>query len=217
MWIQAHATAMMAAAIVAWYLRTPSLVAAAGAISFLGYVRGSAGKWSPGGSFGLANAVTTIRLSLVLTMLAVGVDWPAFLLTAIALVVILLDGVDGWAARRFETQSEFGARYDYSVDALFTLALSLLLVTRGTLGAWVLVAGAWHYVFVLFTLAVPVRRVEPRWRWGRVIFVVLVSSLSAAFVAPPPLGPALAAGGVLAVSFSFARSFWQSYGPGLRA
>jgi multidrug efflux pump subunit AcrA (membrane-fusion protein) len=38
----------------------------------------------------------------------------------------MLDGVDGWLARRHEIASRFGARFDMEVDALLILALSVL-------------------------------------------------------------------------------------------
>ncbi len=95
--------------------------------------------------FGFANWVTTLRALGAIALLAVALDaaftalevgvggrWAA---VALALVLLALDGVDGFLARRFDQASTFGARFDMETDALLGLALALLVWALGQAGA----------------------------------------------------------------------------------
>jgi phosphatidylglycerophosphate synthase len=67
----------------------------------------------------------------------------------------ILDGVDGWLARRSKIASRFGARFDMETDALLILTLAVLAWQLGKAGPWVLLSGALRYAFVLAGLALP--------------------------------------------------------------
>ncbi|MEE4297522.1 MAG: CDP-alcohol phosphatidyltransferase family protein [Wenzhouxiangella sp.] len=103
---------------------------------------------------GWANQVTLARLALVAALAAVllqpalyaGADWW---LTAVALVALGLDGLDGWLARRLGESSAFGARFDMEVDAALIMVLSIAVLLAGDLGPWVLLLGVMRYGFVL--------------------------------------------------------------------
>jgi phosphatidylglycerophosphate synthase len=101
---------------------------------------------------GGANAVTFVRLLLIAPLIAHLAEPPtatlAWLAIAIAGIVLVLDGVDGWVARRFGSVSDFGARFDLETDALLILALSALAVHFDKAGAWILAAGLMRYAFV---------------------------------------------------------------------
>jgi phosphatidylglycerophosphate synthase len=102
--------------------------------------------------FGAANTITLLRGSLVALLSGfVGrsneistVDW---VIIWTAIVVLLLDGADGWLARRSGMESRFGTRFDMEVDALFILALALLVLQSGRVGAWVVLSGILRYLF----------------------------------------------------------------------
>lgn len=106
----------------------------------------------PHEAFGPANAVTLIRAGLV-ALVAATLFAPApsgdaaLLIGGLAFVILALDGVDGWLARRTGLASTFGARFDLEIDALFVLVLSALAFTHGKAGAWVLLIGAMRYAF----------------------------------------------------------------------
>lgn len=104
------------------------------------------------GSFGPANHVTAARVVLTAIVLGAvveppsdGLAWWVIALTALAGV---LDGVDGWLARRTGLHSPFGARFDMEIDALLTLALSILVWRFGKAGPWILASGLMRYAFV---------------------------------------------------------------------
>jgi phosphatidylglycerophosphate synthase len=118
------------------------------ALVALGYV----GAYHPFSDFGAANVVTTIRAALVALIAALigephltEVAWAA---AAFAAITVLLDGVDGWLARRSSMSSSFGARYDMELDALLILVLAILAWRQDKAGAWIVLVGAMRYIFV---------------------------------------------------------------------
>ncbi len=69
--------------------------------------------------------------------------------------VMLLDGLDGWVARRTGTETPFGARYDMEIDAFLMLVLSTLVWLADRAGVWVLLIGGMRYLFVAAGRVVP--------------------------------------------------------------
>jgi hypothetical protein len=183
---RAHALLVVAATLVAALAKQPSVIALVSAGSFAVLLLRTRGKWTAAGGFGLANAITSLRLVLTLAALVAGSWAPGWALALNALVVVSLDGVDGWAARRFATQGDFGGRYDTAVDSLFA--------------------------YVLVLVVFPSEREAKRSFLGATVFVALVSTLGAAFVLPPPLAAALVGITIAAQSASFLWSFWEVYG-----
>ncbi|MEA2118049.1 CDP-alcohol phosphatidyltransferase family protein [Halovibrio sp. HP20-50] len=106
----------------------------------------------PQGALGWANRVTLVRAVLVALVaggLAAGafepVIWQWLL---IAVLALLLDGVDGWVARRTQSHSAFGARFDMELDALLIMLLCVGLLLE-SMGPWVLLIGGMRYLFVI--------------------------------------------------------------------
>jgi phosphatidylglycerophosphate synthase len=92
-------------------------------------------------------------------------------LVALSSIALALDAVDGQVARRTQTASALGARFDAEVDAFLILVLSIE-VAR-TYGGWVLAIGAARYAFLLagwavLWLAAPL----PSRFWGRAVAAV---------------------------------------------
>jgi phosphatidylglycerophosphate synthase len=102
--------------------------------------------------FGAANTVTTVRVSLVAGVAGFIGETPsdriAWIAAGVITLVALLDGVDGWLARRSREQSAFGARFDMETDAALILILSVLVWYHGKAGVWVLACGLMRYGFV---------------------------------------------------------------------
>jgi phosphatidylglycerophosphate synthase len=108
---------------------------------------------------GLANHITMARGAMVLLLLGlVGADPTPQIQTAalgIAMISAALDAADGWAARRTQMSSAYGARFDMETDALLILTLSLLAWEFEKAGAWVLISGLLRYAFVAASWLVP--------------------------------------------------------------
>ncbi|RBI66414.1 CDP-alcohol phosphatidyltransferase [Vreelandella sulfidaeris] len=106
----------------------------------------------PYGSLGWANRVTLLRAVLV-SLMAGALAANAFVAAiwqwlALAVIALLLDGVDGWIARRTKSHTMFGARFDMELDALLILLLCAGLLRLESLGLWVLLIGGMRYLFV---------------------------------------------------------------------
>ncbi|NEX22027.1 CDP-alcohol phosphatidyltransferase family protein [Thiorhodococcus mannitoliphagus] len=152
-----------------------------------------------------ANQVTLVRLGLT-TLIAGWVGEPMdanpWLPPLVAGLILALDGLDGWLARRGGWASAFGARFDMETDALLVLTLAALLWSQDKAGGWILIAGLARYLFVL---------AARRWSWldqplppsrrRQTLCVLIVLTLLLSLIPPiqPPLSLSLAA---LAVTFT---------------
>ncbi|WP_161965848.1 CDP-alcohol phosphatidyltransferase family protein [Steroidobacter cummioxidans] len=108
---------------------------------------------------GVANHITMARGAMVLLLLGlVGADsTPQIEAAALGIAMFSsgLDAADGWAARRTQMSSAYGARFDMETDALLILTLSLLAWQFEKAGAWVLISGLIRYAFVVASWLLP--------------------------------------------------------------
>jgi phosphatidylglycerophosphate synthase len=107
---------------------------------------------------GPANVVTLGRAILaggVTAMVATSWERPVSMPVLVTLigVALALDGVDGQVARRTGSSSPLGARFDMEIDAFLILVLSVYIA--GTFGWWTVAIGAFRYVFVAASWALP--------------------------------------------------------------
>jgi phosphatidylglycerophosphate synthase len=168
-------------------------------------------KHHPYQRFGPANHVTTIRVmlgALVAALIGEPASWTAAAAASTVVVVLtVLDGVDGWLARRSGMVSAFGARFDMEIDAVLVLAASILVWQHGKAGAWIVAGGLLRYAFAAAGWCLPrmARPLRPT-RRARTIAVVHLIGLSTA-LAPFVTRPysSIAAGlTLLALIWSFA-------------
>lgn len=165
--------------------------------------------------FGPANQITTLRAALVSIVGGfVGApDGPLIASTAAGLSVLItvLDGVDGWFARRTRMSSAFGARFDMEVDALLILLLSVLAWRHHKAPAWVILSGALRYAFVVAGYLVHrMRQPLPASRRRQTVCVVQVVCLIAVMLPwiQPPASTRVAAIALLTLVYSFAVDTW---------
>jgi phosphatidylglycerophosphate synthase len=160
--------------------------------------------------FGLANQITAFR-ALLVAMVAAAIGEPvepsvAAGAVALALLATVLDGVDGWLARRSGTSSEFGARFDMEVDALLILVLAALVWRHEKAGAWVLLSGSLRYLFVIAGWMAPwLGEPLPASRRRQTVCVVQIGGLMLALTPaiPPPASTWLAGIALAALCYSF--------------
>jgi phosphatidylglycerophosphate synthase len=129
-----------------------------------------------------------------------------WLLVAVALVAVALDGVDGALARRRGEQSDFGARFDMETDALLILVLAALVWQHDKAGAWILLAGLLRYLFVTASYAWPwLGAALPASRRRQAVCVVQIASLIGALapLVAAPASAALALAGLALLVWSF--------------
>jgi phosphatidylglycerophosphate synthase len=180
------------------------------------------GRHAPHRRFGMANSVTLVRAGLTALLWGVvgetmpgpfALDYEQYwLLVGVAMGALLLDGADGWIARRSGMVSKFGADFDLEVDCLFVLALSLLVYAAGRTGAWVLSNGLMRYLFVCAgwlwpVLAAPLEPLRRR----KVICVIQGGVLIAALapIMPAEAVPPVCLAALVLLLYSFgADVFW---------
>jgi phosphatidylglycerophosphate synthase len=113
---------------------------------------------------GVANRITLLRAGIACLIAARAID-PAplgtperWLLAVIAGAALLLDGADGWAARRQQLVSDFGARFDMEIDAFVILALATAVAKSAAAPYWVLAIGAMRYLYLAAGRVFPLLR-----------------------------------------------------------
>ncbi len=170
-------------------------------------------RFHPYQRFGPANRVTLLRAAGASALVAFAVagaalpeDWLWIAFTGVS-ILILLDGVDGWLARRSEMTSAFGARFDMEIDALTIMALAILCWEQGKAGVWVLLLGLMRYTFVLAIWVWPILGKPLPASFRRKATCVLQLTVLALCLAPPlhpPLTSGLAGLALTTLTWSFA-------------
>ncbi len=177
------------------------------------------GAHHPHMRFGPANHVTMVRVMMV-ALIAGLIGEPELPRAALAAAITtgamtVLDGVDGWLARRSRMASAFGARFDMETDAVLVMTMSILVWQHGKAGAWALLGGIMRYIFVLAVWGLPWMRhpLHPT-RRAKIITVWHMVGLSvglAPFV-PLPLSAIVVGLTTAALAWSFSvdvRRLWR--------
>ncbi|MHB1205939.1 MAG: CDP-alcohol phosphatidyltransferase family protein [Rhodospirillaceae bacterium] len=171
------------------------------------------GAFHPHARFGPANTLTLIRLMLACLLAGFAADLSVndgasqpWLLFALAATALVLDGLDGMAARESGLASTFGARFDMETDAFLILVLCVLALALGKAGPWVLAGGIMRYAYVAAGMVWPVLTgpLPPTWR--RKVIAVLQGGVLTVLLTPiitPPLSGAAAAVALLLLTYSF--------------
>ncbi len=170
----------------------------------------------PHDSLGLCNLVTLSRLVIIGVLIAAILQpVPAtFELLALAVFCLCLDGADGWLARRQNLASDFGARFDVEVDAVFALVLALYAARTGAAGWYVIALGLPHYLFWVARSLLPWLNAPLPERFSRKAICVLQIGTLIALLVPQIGGQFLDALVVVAASsliWSFGRDILWLY------
>ncbi|HEX5619962.1 MAG TPA: CDP-alcohol phosphatidyltransferase family protein [Solirubrobacteraceae bacterium] len=165
-------------------------------------------QWGPASWITLGRAALAAGVA-VLVVASLQEDIPVALLVTLAAVALALDLVDGWIARRTNTATALGARFDGEVDAFLILALSVYVA--GSYGAWVLAIGAARYLFLLGEWLLPWMRAPlPPRRWRKLVAAAqgVVLTVAAADVLPRTFTQALLAAAFVALMASMGQCVW---------
>lgn len=161
--------------------------------------------------FGAANRITLLRVAVVALVAAAVVESPdqrlSWVIIGAVTVALILDGFDGRIARRTNSSSRFGARFDLETDAALILVLSILSWQFGKAGVWILAAGAMRYCFVLASrLLIWMRAPLPASRRRQMVCILQSAGLLAVIspLFPNPASDMLAAATLLMLTVSFA-------------
>jgi len=210
-WMRIHAVVLLCAVVL--FLKTENIlfIVIGAAISFAAFFIWNRLKTQQSSfAFQAANLVTTFRLLTLWLLCYYSIEWADWIIGSLALLVLLLDGLDGYLARRFNTASDFGAYLDMETDAFFVLSLSSLLYLQGKVGFWILGVGCLRYVyFLILLLFKPKAQKEGRHYFAQAIAVFLMGSLVAGFLLPAEIYQPVLVVGSLLVLGSFGRSFYE--------
>jgi phosphatidylglycerophosphate synthase len=205
----------------------PALTAAA----FFGTVAlvalGFFAQLRPRPPFGAANAITLCRAALIAVVAGYAVDPPPaedndwWIAALLAGATLLLDGADGWTARRRGLATAFGARFDMETDALAALVLSLALWRADRTGAWIVAVGALRYFFLIAGWAFAAMRwpLPPSQR-RRIVAALQAALLTICLVPVLPVwaAPVLGGGALAMTALSFLiDTYWLLRRHGIRA
>jgi phosphatidylglycerophosphate synthase len=163
---------------------------------------------------GPADWVTLTRATLAVGIAALIADSfdrpvPVALLVSLTVVALVLDGVDGWVARRTRTAGTLGARFDAEADAFLILILSVY-VARSA-GVWVLAIGAARYAFLAAGWPLPwMRQQLPARFWRKVVAATqgIVLTVAAAHVLPRAVTQVALVAALALLAESFGRDVW---------
>ncbi|MEO0468536.1 MAG: CDP-alcohol phosphatidyltransferase family protein [Bacteroidota bacterium] len=210
-WTRYHAGLILAGSILALLIDWTAALDVFAVVSFGAYFLLFQDVWKPKGLLGgPANQVTAFRLLGLLTVLFLHPYLPDWGIAIGAILVLALDGLDGYLARKYQLSSRFGGIFDMETDAFFVMGMSLLLFQKELAPAWVLLLGWIKYGYELLLIVFPPKRVEKGTMLGKIIAVVLMISLIAPLLLPAGISQFMLMTSAILLLYSFGRSFYET-------
>jgi phosphatidylglycerophosphate synthase len=160
---------------------------------------------------GYPNYVTLFRFTalLVVTSFASGISNNT--LAILLLILVLLDGVDGYLARRLKQRTEFGGLFDMETDALFVCSVSCILFEKNILPGWILVPAFIKFYYTVFTHLTGLSRMpEQRSLFGASVAVIMFLALILSLVIPGNFARIVAFSGSALICLSFLYSLGRA-------
>jgi hypothetical protein len=121
--------------------------------------------------------------------------FPPLMLWALAAMAAVAAGtlvVEAWITEKIDAAGPFSRRLGQQANGLLILSVAILLWRSGKVDAWVIAAGAIHYVLLILSLGLPALRQESPIAWRPYARFGLIAALVAALA--PIVPPALATG-----------------------
>ena len=157
--------------------------------------------------YGPGNWVTLIRLIGLLFLLFFYNRLDPFLIGILALIIIALDAVDGYVARKTNTVSEFGAWFDMETDAFYVALMGVIIYQSGLIGPWILLPGFLRYFYSLGVWVFnATEKQETSSKIGKYIAGFMFVSLPLPFIIPINIASVVLMLASAAIIFSFGRS-----------
>ncbi|WKN44600.1 CDP-alcohol phosphatidyltransferase family protein [Tunicatimonas pelagia] len=134
---------------------------------------------------GVANVLTGMRWLGIAVLVGFCQQLHPYVVLVLGILVLVLDGLDGYYARKYQTASEFGDVFDKEADAFFVLAFGVIIVALNLASSWVLLPGLLRYGYVIILAYVdkPPAPVGYSFR-RRLVGMWMMGTLLAPFVFP---------------------------------
>ena len=111
---------------------------------------------------GYANLITLVRLIIVLVIGFWYIKLSDITVFIMGLTAVLMDAIDGYVAKKYHQQSEFGKHFDMEADAFYVLILTCILYLKDFFGLWIVVLGFLPYLYGFFIYLMGVADKEPK-------------------------------------------------------
>jgi phosphatidylglycerophosphate synthase len=159
---------------------------------------------------GIPNYITLLRFGTLVIFIVFAAFIPNEFLALLLFLLILLDGIDGYLARKLNQATAFGALFDMETDALFICLISCMLIRKGLLGPWILMAAFIKYYYSIVTDITGLsKKPDPKTRFGAAIAVIMFLSLTFALVLPQTPRIIITLTGTALIYISFFYSFYK--------
>lgn len=149
-----------------------------------------------------ANWVTIFRLVIILALSFSFEKYDDIFLFIGFLIAILLDGVDGYLARKYNQSSPVGENIDMETDAFMVLLLSYIHYSNGYISWWILIPGGLRYYSEIFVIKLRRGKDIPK-KVRSTIAVIFFISLLSPFVLPKGISQFFLVMSSLAICLSF--------------
>ena len=209
-WNKFHALAMLIAASVSLVTSNTLILSIASLISFGIFLYTNKSTWQKFPFGGYANWITTIRLLIIHSFIAFWPILPYSFFVIGLIVFVVLDGLDGKIARKYNQSTIFGEYYDMELDALFVLFICIFLYLKGISGMWILLPGALRYLFVIYTwIFSSIPKKDDKQRFATIIAGVFFTMLLVSIAFQNPIQDILLKLSGFAIVVSFGISFYR--------
>lgn len=180
---------------------------------FLLIARSGWQEWRQMGRF-LANGTTLIRCLVIFSATFYWESLPGHIIATLFLTGALLDGLDGWLARRMKGQSSLGIVFDEEVDALYILLVTMVIWQMGRTGPWIMVAGWIRSLVLLLKRYLPPVDPPPlrAYPWARTLAGIVFILFPAGILIGSWLGQVLIGLAFCLVLLSFTLELISYYG-----
>ena len=133
----------------------------------------------PHKTLGAGNLITLVRFVAVSALFsAIFVSVNPWLIVVISLPALVLDGFDGFFARKTGGESKFGARLDMEVDSALAIVLALNIWTAGFASPLIILLALPRYIFAGVSYFFPwLNKPLPERYSRKVVSVIQVASL----------------------------------------
>jgi phosphatidylglycerophosphate synthase len=159
---------------------------------------------------GYANLLTLLRYILQLLILAFSDIWPLWSLGLLFIIPVLIDGLDGYLARRLNHTTKFGALFDLETDSLFMTVTAMILYNRHIAGAWLLPAAYMRYFYVLVVAIFRLNGIQEKsTRFGPFIAFIMYVSLIIEFLSRSATSRIILISASCLIILSFGYSFFN--------